>query len=203
MSTPPAPTPTPTPATATAMSRSGALGRLLPSPVLSVAVAIFWLLINNTIHPAHVVLGVLLGWSLPLVVRALCGTPDFAPPRRPAGRRWRLRAARVSASLAAVVLYDVVKSNIEVALLILGPARRIRSVFIEVPVSLEDPMAVAALAGICTMTPGTLSAGISADRRTLTIHCLHAPEPQRVIAAIHSRYERPLAEIFPCSTSQS
>lgn len=197
------PTPPPAPAGDRSAARSTALARMLPSPVLSVSVVIFWLLINNTTDAAHVVLGVLLGWGLPLVVRILCGTADFASACRPAGWRWRLRAARVAASLAVVVVYDVIKSNIEVARLIMGPASRIRSVFIEVPVSLEDPVAVVALAGICTMTPGTLSAGISADRRTLTIHCLHAPDPQGVIAAIHSRYERPLAEIFPCSTSQS
>jgi len=64
-------------------------------------------------------------------------------------------------------------------------------------------VAVVVLAGIVTMTPGTLSAGISADRRVLTIHCLHAPDPVAVIASITTRYERPLAEIFSCSTTRS
>ncbi|MFO0523130.1 MAG: Na+/H+ antiporter subunit E [bacterium] len=177
--------------------------RLLPSPVLSASLAAFWLLLNNTLHPAHVLLGLLLGWSLPLVARALCGRVDFPVRQRPGGAAWRLRAARAALSLAGVVVVDVVRSNIEVALLILGPKARLQSRFIEVPVALEDPVAVAVLAGICTMTPGTLSAGISPDRRLLTIHCLHAPDPEAVAAAIHTRYERPLAEIFPCSTSQS
>jgi multicomponent K+:H+ antiporter subunit E len=179
------------------------LSRMLPSPVMSVAVTMFWLLLNNSVHPAHVLFGLLLGVMLPRVARALCGRVDYPVPARPGGVAWRLHAARSAFLLGVVVLVDVVKSNIEVAILILGPKSRIRSTFIEVPVSLEDPMAVAALAGICTMTPGTLSAEISADMRTLTIHCLHAPDPQGVIAAIHSRYERPLAEIFPCSTTQS
>lgn len=176
--------------------------RLLPSPLLSSCVAVFWLLLNNTLDPAHVVLGLLLGWLLPLATGALCGAEDPPAAGRP-GHRWRLRALRRLASLAVAVSVDVVRSNIEVALLILGPARRIQSTFIDVPVELEDPLAVAVLAGIVTMTPGTLSAGLSADRRTLTIHCLHAPDPKAVIAAIKARYERPLAEIFPCSTSHS
>jgi len=176
--------------------------RLLPSPLLSLCLALFWLLLNNTLDPAHVLLGLLLGWLLPLATGALCGAEDPPAASRP-GHRWRLHALRRLVSLAVAVSVDVVRSNIQVALLILGPARRIRSTFIEVPVDLEDPLAVAVLAGIVTMTPGTLSAGLSADRRTLTIHCLHAPDPQAVVAAIKARYERPLAEIFPCSTSHS
>lgn len=179
------------------------LSRLLPWPVMSAAVAVFWMLLNNSIHPAHVLLGLFLGVTLPLAARALCGRVDLPVARRSGGLRWRLRAARAAALLAGVVLVDVVKSNIEVAILILGPKSRLRSAFIEVPVSLDDPLAVATLAGIVTMTPGTLSAGISADMRMLTIHCLHAPDPAAVVAAIHSRYQRPLAEIFPCSTTQS
>ncbi|MFN8774023.1 MAG: Na+/H+ antiporter subunit E [bacterium] len=175
-----------------------ARSRLLPAPLLTLTLAVFWLLLNNTVDPAHVVLGLLLGWALPLATRALCGAED-----RPAGRGWRWPALRSLLSLAVVVAIDVIRSNIEVAVLILGPKRRIRSRFIEVPVSLDDPVAVAVLAGIVTMTPGTLSAGISADRRVLTIHCLHAPDPVAVIASITTRYERPLAEIFSCSTTRS
>jgi multicomponent K+:H+ antiporter subunit E len=163
---------------------------------------VLWLLLNNTLDPAHVLLGLLLGWLLPLATGALCGAEDPAASSRP-GYRWRLHALRRLVSLAVAVSVDVVRSNIQVALLILGPVGRIRSTFIEVPVDLEDPLAVAVLAGIVTMTPGTLSAGLSADRRMLTIHCLHAPDPQAVVAAIKVRYERPLAEIFPCSTSHS
>ncbi len=186
-----------------AESRSARIrARGLPSPLLSLSLLAFWLLLNGSIHPAHVLLGVLLGWALPLVARGLCDEPDPGAGSRPAGR-WRMRALRSLCSLAAVVAVDVVRSNVEVALLILGPKRRIRSTFIEVPVALEDPVGVAVLAGIVTMTPGTLSAGLSPDRRVLTIHCLHAPDPALVIASIQARYERPLSEIFPCSTKPS
>jgi multicomponent K+:H+ antiporter subunit E len=49
------------------------------------------------------------------------------------------------------------------------------------------------------MTPGTLSVDIGEDLRTLTIHSLHAPDPQRIIDSIRTRYEQPLARIFACS----
>jgi multicomponent K+:H+ antiporter subunit E len=167
------------------------MSRLLPSPLLSAAILVFWLLLNNSAHPAHLVLGALLALALP----PLAG--------RVVEHRPRLRAPGRALALAGVVFYDVVKSNIEVALLILGPQARIRSRFIAVPCELDDPCATVVLAGIITMTPGTLSVDISADRRTITIHSLHAPDPQQIIDSIKTRYEQPLAEIFSCSTTRS
>lgn len=165
--------------------------RLLPAPLMSAAIALFWLILNNTLDPAHLVLAALLAVGLPLIyVRLL--------EQRP-----RLRAPGTALRLIGVVLYDVVKSNFEVALLILGPAARVRSRFVHVPCELDDPHAAAILAGIVTMTPGTLSVDLSPDLRTLTIHSLHAPDPQQIVTAIKTRYEKPLAEIFGCSTARS
>jgi multicomponent K+:H+ antiporter subunit E len=165
--------------------------RLLPSPLLSAAILVFWLLLNNTLDPGHIVLALLLAWLLPLLTARL------------GGRRLRLGAPLVALRLAVVVAFDVVMSNIEVARLILGRKSRIRSCFVHLPCILDDPEAVAALAGIITMTPGTLSVEISADRRIITIHSLHAPDPDAIVASIKARYERPLAEIFQCSTTRS
>ena len=52
------------------------------------------------------------------------------------------------------------------------------------------------LAGTVTMTPGTLTAEISADGRQLLIHALHAPDPDAVRDAILDRYESRLKRIF-------
>ena len=63
---------------------SAGRSRLLPSPLLTLSLAGFWLLLNNTVHPAHVLLGLLLGWALPLATRTLCG-PEAPAADRPAG----------------------------------------------------------------------------------------------------------------------
>jgi multicomponent K+:H+ antiporter subunit E len=46
------------------------------------------------------------------------------------------------------------------------------------------------------MTPGTLSSDLSADGRTLLVHCLETDDPEGTVATIKSRYERRLKEIF-------
>ncbi|OYW89780.1 MAG: cation:proton antiporter, partial [Pseudomonadales bacterium 32-61-5] len=46
------------------MSRS----RLLPNPMLTLLLAALWLLMNNTLGVGHIVLGLFLGWAIPLLV---------------------------------------------------------------------------------------------------------------------------------------
>jgi len=46
------------------------------------------------------------------------------------------------------------------------------------------------------MTPGTVTADMSADGRALLVHSLHAPDPGAVRDEIKSRYETRLKGIF-------
>ena len=97
-----------------------------------------------------------------------------------------------------VVLYDIVVANVSVAIKVLGPLRSIRPGFVELPLELEDDFAIALLASTISLTPGTVSADVSPDRRTLLIHGLDVDDAAALVAEIKQRYERPLKEIFEC-----
>jgi multicomponent K+:H+ antiporter subunit E len=47
------------------------------------------------------------------------------------------------------------------------------------------------------MTPGTVSADLSADGTKLLVHCLETDDPDATVAGIKRRYEDRLKEIFP------
>ena len=66
-----------------------------------------------------------------------------------------------------------------------------------IPLALTSPEAITVLAGTITMTPGTVSAELSADGRALLVHGLDVPDPDALVAEIKSRYEARLLEIFP------
>ena len=53
------------------------------------------------------------------------------------------------------------------------------------------------LAGTITMTPGTVSCDLSADGRSLLVHCLDAPDAEEAVRQMKVRYEARLKEIFP------
>jgi multicomponent K+:H+ antiporter subunit E len=85
---------------------------------------------------------------------------------------------------------------VEVARRILGPEAALKPRFVWVPLDIQQPWGIATLAGIITLTPGTVSSDLSADRRYLLVHALNEDDPAALVATIKARYERPLMEIF-------
>ena len=158
--------------------------RWLPQPLLSAGLLLVWLLLNNTLAPAHLLLGAVLAIVLPLLVAPL--RPDPVRLRRP------LLALR----LLGRVLLDIVQANVQVAWRILGPEAALKPRFVWVPLDIRQPWGIATLAGIITLTPGTVSSDLSADRRYLLVHALNEDDPDALVATIKARYERPLMEIF-------
>ena len=156
----------------------------LPHPIVSAALLVFWLWLNNTLDPGHVVLGSILGWVLPLLTRR------FWPEQERVSRAWRLLP------FAGVVLGDIVTANLRVARAVLSPADRLRPGFVRVPLDLRSDVGIAVLANTISLTPGTLSADLTEDRKALLIHYLDESDPQALVADIKRRYERRLQEVF-------
>ena len=159
--------------------------RLLPHPLLTVLVTLVFILLMNALTPGVVVLGLMLGIAIPLL------TAPFWPGRP------RLKAPIAIAEYTVLVLWDIVVSNVEVARLILfRRGDSLRTHYVAVPLDLSTPEAIAMLAGTITMTPGTVSADLSADGKALLVHCLETADPQATVATIKARYERRLKRIF-------
>ena len=158
--------------------------RWLPSPLLSLAVLLLWLLLVADASAGSWLLGATLAVLLPLAGGVL------QPQHARFGKLWPALV------LARRVLWDIVLSNIEVARRILGPESAIQPGLVWVPLDLRDIHAITALASIITLTPGTLSAELSEDRRHLLVHGFNLRDPAATVAGIKARYEAPLQEIF-------
>ena len=160
--------------------------RWFPYPYASALLPVVWLMLNSTLAPAHLLLAAFLGWAIPYLFSRLMG------------RRVGLHRPLLALRLLLTVLFDIVVANLSVARLILGPRSALRPAFVQVPVDLREPYAVFTLACIITLTPGTVSATISEDRRCLLVHALDVDDETSLIAEIRQRYERPLKELFAC-----
>lgn len=161
------------------------LARIFPHPLLSIVIVTVWIFLQNQFSMGHLLLGIVIG----IVV------PKFTAPYWPG--RPRIRNIPMIISFIGVVLWDIVVSNVIVAHLVLfRRSESLRSRFITVPLDLKTPEAISLLAGTITMTPGTVSADLSADARALLVHCLETDDPDDVVAGIKNRYERRLKEIF-------
>jgi multicomponent K+:H+ antiporter subunit E len=159
--------------------------RWLPSPPLSLALFLVWLLLNQSLDAATLLLAAIFAVIVPLLTRSL----------RPA--TVRMRNPGVAVRLWARVIVDLTISVMTVAwLLLTRRSPNINGHFVEIPLELRDPNALAVLSMICCLTPGTAWGELSLDRSRLLLHVFDLEDEASFIAHIKTRYEEPLMEIF-------
>lgn len=158
---------------------------ILPYPLLSFSLFIMWLLLTGSIAPRTIVFATVLALLAPFSLKALS-------PAKP-----RIRNPRAIIKLTAIVLYDIIRSNIAVAKIVLGFSKtRPVSDFVQIPLDMRDSYGLAVLAIIITSTPGTL--WIQYDQATgrLLLHVLDLVDQEAWVKLIKNRYETLLMEIF-------
>lgn len=159
--------------------------RLLPSPWLSLGLLAGWLLLNRSFSAGQWLLGTAVAVVLPLLLSPL------RPQPKP------LRAWGVLLGLILRVGRDVVRSGLMVcAGALRSKSRPPRGSFVIVPLELHDAHALAALAMITAVVPGTVWSELAPDRSALLIHVFDLDDEAAFIAHYKADYERPLREIF-------
>lgn len=156
----------------------------MPHPLLTLALLILWLLLVNQLSAGHIVLGALLGWLISFV------TSRFWP------EQIRIRHPLTLLRYLLILIVDIVRGSFHVAHLILRGPAGLRPAFVRVPLVLQTDLAISLLANTISLTPGTVSALLSADRRTLIVHVLDTGDADALVAIIKQRYEVPLKKIF-------
>ncbi|WP_227272091.1 Na+/H+ antiporter subunit E [Roseobacter weihaiensis] len=161
------------------------LNWLFPHPLMTVILAVVWVMLQNKVSAGMVVFGLILGIIIPRATAVWW-------PDRP--------KAIVTAKFVVyciIVVWDIIVANIEVAWIVLTkPNSKLRPIWVEVPLDLRQPEAITLLAGTITLTPGTVSADLSNEGRSLLVHALDAADADAVRDEIKHRYERRLKEIF-------
>ena len=161
------------------------IARLLPHPLLTLLLVAVWQMLVNYVSLGTLVFGLILGILIPLL------TAPYWPDRP------RLKNPAMIVEFILIVLWDIVVANVSVAKIILFKRNEdMRPTWVTVPLDLRSPEAITVLAGTITMTPGTVSADVAADGRSLLVHCLDAADPDAVRDDIKQRYERRLRGIF-------
>lgn len=161
------------------------LNRLFPHPFLSALLVAVWMLLVNQFAWGSLVFAIILAVVIPAL------TAPYWPDRA------RISGIPGIIAYMVMVVYDIVVANVEVAWIVLvKPNRKLRPAWVVIPLEVTSPEAITVLAGTISLTPGTVSSDLSADGRALLVHCLHAPDPDAVVAQIKSRYESRLKRIF-------
>lgn len=156
------------------------------SPVMIGGLTVLWLVLNQTIAPGQVVLGL-------AVATALAFLSSSLRPLTP-----RLSNLHLAPGLLLAVFIDIVRSNFSVARIVLGLVRdrEVTPGFLDIPLDMRDPHGLAVLAAIVTSTPGTVWTDLATDGSTVTLHFLDLEDGEAWIRWFKQRYERRLMRIF-------
>lgn len=157
--------------------------RFFPAPLVFLSLWALWVVLNG-LTVADVVLGGVIAFVVPLVTAPLRPVPV------------RVRRPLVILRLIMTVGADVVRSNIEVGLGVLGFRKNRRPAFVRIPLDLRDPHGLASLAMITTVVPGTVWSEIALDRSAYYLHVWDVHDEPAFVVWFKNRYERPLIEIF-------
>ncbi len=158
--------------------------RILPQPGFSLVLWIIWILAHESLAPDTLLIGAGAALFLPAL------THHFWP------EALRVRRWGKLIKFLLIFVYDIIVANIQVAQLVLGPSEKLRPAFLEVPITLTNPLVISILSAVISLAPGTVAANLSGDRRTLLVHILHTEDTEGSIERIKERYEAPLKEIF-------
>ena len=157
--------------------------KLLRFPLLWSALLLMWLLLNDSVSPGHILLGI-------VIATFACWAVAPVAPARP-----RVRHLGTIAIIAGLFVRDVVRSNIAVLRLIVS-GRTARSAFVDVPLELTQETGLAILACIITATPGSAWINYNARTGTVMVHVLDTEDDIAWGENIKRTYEALLLEIF-------
>ncbi len=95
-----------------------------------------------------------------------------------------------------VFVWELIKSNVNVALLVLSPSLPINPGIVKFKTKLKSPMGRMILANSITLTPGTITIDIKDD--TFYIHWINVKtvDPEKAGVEIMGKFEKYLEEIY-------
>lgn len=74
-------------------------------------------------------------------------------------------------------LWELLLANLQVALEVVRPRPRIEPGIIRVPLRARSDLEITFFANLISLTPGTLTLGVTKDRSALYVHGLHVRSP--------------------------
>ncbi len=155
---------------------------------INLFLAIAWAAVTGTFTFINLLFGFLLGGLALFMIRdQIGGVVHF---RRFFG----------ATSLALVFVFELVKSSVNVAVIVLSPSRRLEPAIFAYPLTVKSDVGITFLANLITLTPGTLSMDVSDDRSTLFVHSIDAPDIDEMVRGIHDSFERRIIALFEPET---
>lgn len=150
----------------------------------NLALALVWAAVLGELTLANLLAGYAIGFGILAVAGGLFGSSRYF------GKMLRL------VEFVGYFLGQLVLSSLRVAADIVTPRHRARPGIVAVPLRARTDAEITLLANLISLTPGSLSLDVSADRATLFVHVMFLDDPEAFRRDISEGFERRVLELL-------
>jgi multicomponent Na+:H+ antiporter subunit E len=152
--------------------------------LLNILLALAWTALTGQFDPINFMSGFVLGYLVLWLVQGVVGPSNYFK--------------KVSQVISFVLFFvgALIRANLRVAYEVITLTHTMRPGVVAVPLELQTDAAITLLANLITLTPGTLSLDVSADRRVLYVHSMYVDDVEQFRREIKEGFERRVMEVF-------
>lgn len=154
--------------------------------LLNLILALTWVALTGQFQPSNLLVGFVMSYVLLWFGRKpLRGTSYFNKVPQIIG-------------FGGFFLWELVKANVRVAqyLLVPGELEKMQPGIVAVELDVTRDLEIVTLANMITLTPGTLSIDLSADRRILYVHSIYVDDPDEFCRQIKNGFEKRVKQVY-------
>lgn len=143
-----------------------------------------WVALTGSFAFPNVVFGFFLSYFLLFVIT------------RGSGRARYFRLVPKVVSFFFFFSYELIKANLQVAWEVGTPSFHMKPGIIGVPLDVTSDGEITMLANLITLTPGTLSLDVSADKKVLYVYSMYITNREDFIKGIKNGFEKRIIELY-------
>ena len=146
--------------------------------------ALAWVAATGRFSFNNLLVGFAMGFLVLFFSRRVVGSPNY------------FVKVRQVVGLILFFIWELILANLRVAYDVITPRHRMRPGVIAIPLEAKTDIEITILSNLITLTPGTLSLDVSADRRVLYIHAMYIDDIDDVRRKIKNGFERRVLEVL-------
>ena len=152
--------------------------------VLNIFLALAWVALTGGLSAENFFAGFVVGYAVIWIARDAIGARGYVT-----------KVPRVI-MFGFYFLWLFARASLRVTVEILTPGNTMRPAIIAVPLDASTDTEILILSSLVTLTPGSLSLDISADRRYLYVHEVYVTDPEQARAELKNGLEKRLLEVL-------
>lgn len=150
----------------------------------NLALALAWVAVTGDLTGGNLMLGFGIGFLVLFFTAPIVGTPAY------------VRKVAQVLNLALFFIWELILSNLRVALEVLTPGYQLRPGVIAIPLDAQTDAEILLLTTLISLTPGSIALDVSADRHELYLHSMYINDPEQARRQIKDGFERRVLEVL-------